>query len=75
MLVLGHFHLTPERVPCIVLQAQLPVFRTGIKTQLVMGNAVCGNTCCCTTGRSYKYTCLHNTLVWGTELSRLAHLL
>lgn len=55
MLVLGYFHSTPERVPCIVLQAQLPVFRTGIKTLLVMGNAVCGNTYCCTTGRSYKY--------------------
>lgn len=34
MLVFGYFHSTPERVPCIVLQAQLPVFRTGIKTLL-----------------------------------------
>lgn len=44
MLVLGHFHSMPERVPCIVLQVQLPVFRTSSKTLIVTGNAVCGNT-------------------------------
>lgn len=43
MLVLGYARSTPARVPCIVLQAQLPVFRAGIKALLVMGNAVYGN--------------------------------
>jgi hypothetical protein len=70
MPVLGYFLSTPERVPCMILQA-LQYLLCSVRVLLAMGNAVCWNTTALLADPT-KYTCLvlrlygvHNTLLWG----------